>query len=317
MLPQGCNISISPTNLSRRVTAGRIWPVAPCTPKYVWAVLLLLAALVSQGSLAASSSTSSSTASVTPSSGNDVKEGDNIFFQTDAGIFKLAGDDAATKFCAPAGSRFVVQSITPASTVAGGSTPQPADTAIVVGYFPAPGWVWETGLHFANKIPANDPSTHKGCNGAQWIGLNTPYQFSADDLKNVGSQRLGFTWGAMIIPYKYYFTDHSIQGNPSTVAYVGYEGWFPGVSLAAVGAAGLGVAPTGSNGSTSATGSTSSSSSTNTSTSATYTVALGLIATFGSSIKAGVVVGRDYQSNAANFKYENKTWLALSVGTSF
>jgi hypothetical protein len=112
----------------------------------------------------------------------------------------------------------------------------------------------------------------------------------------------------MVIPYKYYFNDHSIQGNPTTLLYAGYEGYFPGVSIAGVGAAGLGSAPSSQS---TPTGTTSGS------TNLTYSVALGFIATLGGSIKAGVVFGRDYQSNAAAFKYENKTWVALSVGTSF
>jgi hypothetical protein len=288
--------------------------------KYPRHVVLVLAALASHGSFAGSSSQNT----VTPSSGDDVKAGDNIFFQTDAGIFKLVpspsqGPPAPVYYCAPAGSRFVVHSITPASTDQGSKTdPKPADTTVVQGYFPDGGLGVKTGLHLANTIPTDQAASHKGCGGAEWISLGATYEFTSDNFKSVASQRAGFTWGAMIIPYKYYFTDHSIKGNPSTVAYAGYEGWFPGVSLAAVGAAGLGVAPSSSNSSVSTTaGGTPPSSSSDSSTSATYTVALGLIATFGGSIKAGVVVGRDYQSNAAGFKYENKTWLALSVGASF
>ncbi len=272
---------------------------------------LLAAAFACQHAIAASSTSNA----VTPS-GDDVKVGDNIFFSTDTAIFTQIPAPPATApatpptvyYCAPAGYRFVVQSITPASTQGGTpSNPQPAATTLIKGYFPG----GRHPLHRSNSLTA------QGCNGASRVQFNTPYQFTSQDFSNTASQRGGFTWGAMIIPYKYYFTDHSIQGNPSTVAYVGYEGWFPGVSLAAVGAAGLGLSP-GSSNAASASGATPNNATTaSASTAATYTVALGVIATFGASIKAGVLLGRDYQSNAAAFKYQNKTWVALSVGASF
>jgi len=271
---------------------------------------------------------------VNPSDGGAVKEGDNIYFKTDSAIFHLsapvpgqaAPDPGAERpvYCAPAGSRFVVQAIVQASTGGGNDKkPSPANVTVVKGYFPGKFDLLKTGLHFSNpdphgdaKVALADKAKHPACGTAEWIHLDTTYEFTSTDFQDVGSQRLGFTWGPMIIPYKYYFTDHAIKGNPSTVLYVGYEGWFPGVSLAAVAAAGLGIGQTTSNASDGSNGSPPTPPDTN--TSATYTVAVGLIATFGGgAIKAGVLTGRDYQSNAAQFKYENKQWIALSVGTSF
>jgi hypothetical protein len=285
------------------------------------ALAALLAALHSVSAEAAASTLPSS-------SGDDIKEGDNIFLDTDSGIFTLVsgaqvGEPPANSkpvyFCAPARARFVVQSIVAASSkAASASNPSESDTVIVRGYFPEGGPGFKNGLHFANTVPPTDGmEKHPACGGTQWVSLGTTYQFTEENFKKVVNRRAGFTWGAMVIPYKYYFTDHSIKGNPSTVAYAGYEGWFPGVSLALVGAAGLGVAPSSSNSPSTTVGGGAGSSSDSSSTSATYTVAFGLIATFGKSIKAGVVAGRDYQSNAAGFKYENKTWLALSVGAGF
>jgi hypothetical protein len=57
---------------------------------------------------------------------------------------------------------------------------------------------------------------------------------------------------------------------------------------------------------------------TNTTTLVTYTAAVGFIAAFGDgTVKAGLMFGRDYQGNAAAFPYENKTWMALSIGAGF
>src|ERR1700731_619314 len=62
------------------------------------------------------------TISVIPSSGDAVKPGDIIYFRSDAPIFTesvgFAGDTPSTTiYCAPANSRFEVQSITPATSV--------------------------------------------------------------------------------------------------------------------------------------------------------------------------------------------------------
>jgi hypothetical protein len=239
---------------------------------------------------------------------------------------------AESRLCAPAHSRFNVQSISPAASSSAvtaaakdanaaksdAGNPTPADTQLVVGVFPRKYWFH---MLAKNNFRASDKAAAKGaagsdtnCVGYDEVTYDVPYQFNASDLSKVATQRMGFTWGALVIPYKFYFTDKSIQGNPSTVAFAGYEGWFPGVSLALVGSAGLGVSTGSSNSTTTSTtnGTTGTGSS-----AAIYTVAAGFIATFGGSIKAGVMFGRDYESNAAGFKYENKTWMALSVGTSF
>lgn len=290
----------------------------------------LFALFLLGGQLAFAASSTSSANSITPTSGDDVKEGDDIYFTTYSGLFTQVVPAGATApatvkyYCAPPKTHFVVDSIVPASTSGTGTTdsPQAANSTIVRGHFPSGGPISNGGLHFENKIPADTSNaSHPGCEStAGWVALDSPYQFTSGNFNTVGSQRLGFTWGAMVIPYKYYFTDHSIQGTPSTVAYVGYEGWFPGVSLAGVVSAGLGVAQTASNASNSPSGSnsgTTSSSSNSTSANAIYTWGVGFVATFGKSIQAGVMTGRDYQATGSGFKYQNKQWIALSVGTSF
>jgi hypothetical protein len=317
----------------------RISPLS-CTSVSV----LLLGVAVANVSYADSSNSS---ASVTPSSGDAVKAGDIIHFRSAAPIFtktpfsggapvsavgaapaagaaRAAGVAPAadsTIYCSLPDSVFQVQSITAASTSTGNEekgTTAPANAQLVYGAFPTENWVKRL-LHLFPRKP-DDTSGATACGTYSTIQADVPYQFNASDISKVVSQRMGFTWGALVIPYKYYFTDKSIKGNPSTVAYAGYEGWFPGVSLAFVGSAGLGVAPASSNTSNSSGSITTSGSSTTSSstvTAATYTLAIGFIATFGGSIKGGLMFGRDYQGDASDFKYENKTWMALSVGTSF
>jgi hypothetical protein len=145
----------------------------------------------------------------------------------------------------------------------------------------------------------------------------TEYSVSATDLQRYGSVRSGFTWGALVIPYKFETSDHSFQAVPTTAAYVGYEGWWPGVSVAHVIAAGLGAS--GSAQQTSSSGNLSSPTSSTSSggTHASYTLAVGEMATLGGAFKAGVLVGWDWQGSNSGFKYEGKTWVAISVGAGF
>jgi hypothetical protein len=266
--------------------------------------------------------------SVIPSSGDAVKAGDIIFFRSDAPIFtevfpasgKSAAAEGAAKtntFCAPAFSRFDVETVTAAATNAAGGAnagqqASAADTALVIGSFPSK----SSGLHH-QALPADMTNKAGGLasckSGAARVNYDTPYEFTSGDFSKVQSQRMGFTWGGLIVPYKFYLSDRSFKSNSSAVGFVGYEGYFPGVSLAGILALGPGTASTSQT--TAASGSTpASATSTN---SLTYTAAAGFVATFGGSIKAGVVFGRDWEGTGSGFKYENKTWMALSVGAGF
>lgn len=232
------------------------------------------------------------------------------------------------KLCAPPKTGFEVSSISAASTTDSKKTKgaTPANTQLVYGVFPS-----NPPLHQRwqnNSLPTTNSgktaaATSGACSGFTLVQQDVPYQFEASDLDKVTSQRMGFTWGALVVPYKFYLSDKSIKGNPSTLLYAGYEGWGPGVSLAFVGSAGLGVSTSSSSNSTTANASTTSSSpststaSNSTASTALYTIATGFIATFGGAMKAGVLFGWDYQASGTGFKYQGKTWAAFSIGTSF
>jgi hypothetical protein len=244
----------------------------------------------------------------------------------------------APTLCAPAGTGFEVQSISAATknssppSAGGGAKTSgaaaktegttPANAQLVYGVFRK-----HNPLHLlwnnSNTAGGTTPTGNDPCAGHTLITPDVPYEMDASDLDKVSSQRMGFTWGALVIPYKLYLSDRSFKANPSTLLYAGYEGWFPGVSLAFVGSAGLGVT-TSSSGSTTSSGSTSSnttgstsSASSSSGSSALYTIATGFVATFGGAMKAGVLFGWDYQASGVGFKEEGKTWTAISVGTSF
>jgi hypothetical protein len=252
-------------------------------------------------------------------------------------------------FCAPPGSRFLVTNVvpgnsttnatpsttptttstTPTKASAGGSSNAQSSVATVEGFYPAR----RRFFHLQAITQYAPPRTHligPGPTGSLTPPQNvvspcgsdttlpsydTLYQFQATP-EVIGSyDREGFTWGAMLIPYKFYVKDRTFKGNPSTVAFVGYEGWVSGLSLAGVVALGPGIAQNATASSPATT--TPTTKSPTTSTAITYTAATGFVVTFGGSIKAGLLVGWDWQGSGNNFQYEGKTWMALSIGTSF
>ncbi|HWZ63632.1 MAG TPA: hypothetical protein VNX02_11460 [Steroidobacteraceae bacterium] len=171
--------------------------------------------------------------------------------------------------------------------------------------------------------PLKIPATESNCTSSNEasktpvVAAGTEYTVSAQDLQKYGSVRAGFTWGAMVIPYKFETSDHSFQAVPTAAGYVGYEGWWPGVSLAHVLALGGGASSSTQNAPSGSPPPASGGSNSSSGTHATYTIALGEMATLGGSFKAGVLVGRDYQGANTGFKYEGKTWVAVSVGAGF
>jgi hypothetical protein len=303
---------------------------------------LLCAGVISSSVCYADSGNSST---VLPTSGSAVKDGDIIFFRSDAKIFqKTIDNNASDVLCAPAFSRFNVQSVIAANKTSN-SGAGPSDTAqasasntqMVIGSFTSDAKIFHDqalpylptsgkgGGSFlaikdsaAKKVDKTKFASDSGCNGSHdvstLVDYDVPYEFTADSFQKVRSQRMGFTWGGLVVPYKFYVNDHSFHSNASAVGYVGYEGYFPGVSLAGIVALGPGTTSTAQ--ATPAT-TTQAASTTKTTTAVTYTAATGVVATFGGALKFGLVVGWDWQGKGTGFAYEGKTWLALSIGAGF
>lgn len=238
----------------------------------------------------------------------------------------------ASKLCFPKGSLFQVTSVLPAtespkaqSPASGtgsttGATQLPDPTSLIVsGHFPSDFYYrFLHPFHYNSKAKFDQAQNDHACgnDGPDVAILDKTYDFTADKLAKQDGFRGGFTWGGLVVPYKFYFKDRSIKSNSSIVGFAGWEGWFPGLSVSTIVALGGGTAPSAP----AAAQSTGSSSNTSTSsTLVTYTAAAGFILAFGDSknVKAGLIFGRDYQGNAATFAYENKTWMALSIGAGF
>lgn len=146
---------------------------------------------------------------------------------------------------------------------------------------------------------------------------NNEYTTTVTELSHYGLYRQGFTYGALTIPYKYELRDHSFQAKPSVAAYVGYESWVAGATVAGVVALGLGGSSQSSSQSGSGAGSSQSSTTTGGGTQALYTLGVGALFTLGGSFKGGVLFGKDWAGAGTGFKYEGGTWMAVTLGVGF
>ncbi len=122
------------------------------------------------------------------------------------------------------------------------------------------------------------------------------------------TQGSGFTFGILAVPFKFYFSDHSLGGAGTVGGYLGYQFSSVGVDISAVGAAGVGVVPI----------STIVNGETSTKNAPSLSAGLGLILnlTKNGGFQAGLFVGADWAGTSSGFPYEGKPWLALSLGTS-
>jgi uncharacterized protein YaiE (UPF0345 family) len=295
----------------------------------------------------------------TTAAGDAIKPGDHITIQADANIFYAADDpkgSAATPFCVPAESRFEVNVVeakttataAPPSTGAGapkpnivsstttgnttstevngaGTVSQTADSILHVTFPERPSphnalfWISPVSWYRFISPDIKDGDANATCAKSGTKLVPGAYQVSATALQNYGIYRKGFTWGAMVVPYKFETHDHSFQPAPSVLGYFGFEGWWSGLSLANIvalggGAASSSVTSAGTGTGTTGAGTGSTSPTTSTSTKPTYTAALGEIATFGGNFKVGLLVGIDWQGSGSGFRYEGKPWFAISVG---
>jgi hypothetical protein len=164
----------------------------------------------------------------------------------------------------------------------------------------------ENGADANNGVAADDTTT--------LVQMRNEYTISATQLGKYGNFRQGFTWGGLTIPYKFELKDHSFQATPSVASYAGYESWLAGVSYAIVGALGLG----GSSQANQSTATTPTTTSPNSGgTKALYTAGVGFVFTLGATFKGGILTGKDWAGSGAGYKYEGRTWLALTLGAGF
>lgn len=121
--------------------------------------------------------------------------------------------------------------------------------------------------------------------------------------------RRGWTYGTLIVPYKYQFRgDRSLSGGATVGGYFGLRNSVHGTSVQLVafgGATKVEVPKTDAQGQTT------------TESLAGFSYGLGLLGTLKSSFKLGLVVGTDRVSKSAGYVNNGKPWVSLSLGVDF
>lgn len=157
----------------------------------------------------------------------------------------------------------------------------------------------------ASSIRANDAD----CAITPLLQEGHAYTIAKDDLDSAGYQRLGFIYGGLVIPYKYFRHDRSFEPAPAVGPYLGYRfgqtGW--GVSLIAMYAATVAKIKDDKGQEATVTG---------------VSKGLGVMFDITKSdtpFRAGVMWGKDNFGDKykTTYVHEGKSWLALQLGWEF
>ncbi len=129
-----------------------------------------------------------------------------------------------------------------------------------------------------------------------------------DTLSNTPPNRHGWTYGTLIVPYKYQFGgDRSVSGGATLGGYMGYRTSLSGSSVAFITFAG----PTKVDVAQMKDGKASTESL------AGLSYGVGLLGTIKDGFKAGVVLGTDRVAKSAGYPNNGKPWISLSLGYDF
>lgn len=138
------------------------------------------------------------------------------------------------------------------------------------------------------------------------------YFIRKEDIRCFGKTDQSWSHGLLVVPFKFFSDDHSLESESTIGYYVGrsWSSW--GMNATAVISAGLGsisVATTNDDGEATTTERPA------------FSVAAGLLFRVldGSNFEFGVFLGRDYVKTDDEFAYEHdgETWLSLSFGYDF
>ncbi|GAB5605823.1 hypothetical protein [Sideroxyarcus sp. TK5] len=146
--------------------------------------------------------------------------------------------------------------------------------------------------------------------GSQPVDTHGAYVLDKAAVENIPHTRYGWTFGALIVPFKYQLSDKSFGGSSTIGPYVGYRFQDNQGAVTPVVSAGwvnnIPVALANGGGTINRSG---------------FSWAAGVIFSIdkGTGFQAGVLVGQDRLGSnaAAPYQYEGKYWLSLSVGYKF
>ncbi len=263
-------------------------------------------------------------ASKVSSAGDSAKAGDNFLFRQPVGIFqpydpaKPALKEAQPADASKAADKALEANkpsdlrCAPGDSWAKILTAPSAEDRSYYVIFPSERW-YE--LHIARGgLPGMSPSlpstTSKEC---KQVENDITYKIDADSLNNIYKSRFGTSYGALVVPFKWHFSDHAVDSSSAILGYLGYEGWWTGGTSAVVFAVGMSTVNVPNNAATAQSGTSSTTAK------AALTAAFGVNWTFGTTTqwKGAVLVGWDWAGKSSGYPYEYHPWLAVSLGLGF
>ena len=160
--------------------------------------------------------------------------------------------------------------------------------------------------------PGFDPVEDGGCDeGDEIIKKRQALEIDISAMDELGGNRYGFTYGALVVPYKYHFSgSKSFEGNSTVGPFLGYRfdqnGLGLGIKLVAfVGGAAIRVNRTDENGEN------------NDETLAGFSYGVGALGRLKNDFQLGIVFGEDRVSDGSDYEDNGKLWGAVALGFSF
>jgi len=152
--------------------------------------------------------------------------------------------------------------------------------------------------------------TYKACDGKTAIPDDIAFEIGSDVLKANVPDRIGITYGALVVPYKYHLNgSKEFSGGTTVGPYFGYR--FDRNSI------GLGIKIIGFVGGSSISVTQNVDGNDTTQNLAGFSYGLGIIGQAKNEFQMGVIFGADRVSQSAHYVDNGKLWLAVGLGYSF
>jgi hypothetical protein len=141
----------------------------------------------------------------------------------------------------------------------------------------------------------------------QVVDTHTEYTVSVDTFSTYAVASDGSQYGVLLVPYKFHLSDRSFSTGATIGGFYHFAFTTPGISWGPVASAGLGVVPVSS---------IDAAGKATTDNKAALSAATGFLVTFSKAgrFQIGLLAGWDWAGDEAHYKYEGKTWVALSFG---
>lgn len=229
---------------------------------------------------------------VAPRSDQSNYMSDKVTFQFDMSVKRIdmsVDPRVITIACAPAGTRFrgigeamVDKNQTPSPVFRAYNVPNPSTTLI----------------------------SGRCAGGVNLVKEGDIVLIAPADLKMLPPDRYGLTYGTLLVPYKYHFSGSDFGSGASVGGYLGYR-WdrsgVIGIALHPVVFVGAATIPV----------SQVTNGQVKTENMAGISYGIGLLGSVKDEFQLGIIIGSDRVNKSADYRYNGKAWLAISLGFEF